>query len=365
MPTLNDVASRCGVSTATVSAVVNGADWVSRPTRERVEAAIEEVGYRPNRIARSLKTGRGYGVGVIVHDLTNPFFTEIVRSLSHTLRKLGRTLVLCDSDRQFEVGARNLEMLLEKQIDGLVLINDAVSEDDLHTHLRELSFELPVVAVDRTYDRPGGVHHLLVDSEEGAFQATAHLIAQGRRRVALISGPLGSTDGNADPPPTGYGRQARYEGYRRALDEADLPFDPALVAEGNLRYDGGRRACQQLLALPGGPPDAIFAVNDLMALGALQAAQDAGLSVPDDLAIVGFDDIPPAARASPALTTIAMPKRALGHAAAELLHERIERAQDGHADDDEPVRRLFSAHLVARGSSQQHPAPVDGEATVA
>src|SRR6185503_16038158 len=159
--TLRDVAHRCRVSTATVSAVVNGAPWVSTATRTRVQTAVDEMGYRPNHFARGLKTQRGYAVGVVVSDLTNPFFTEIVRSLSHALREDGWALFLCDSDHRFDLGDTHLRMLHDNHIVGLVLIGDSVREETLRRYVRRKA-HVPIVAIERDYELEG-VNCLLVD----------------------------------------------------------------------------------------------------------------------------------------------------------------------------------------------------------
>lgn len=338
MATMKDVASRSGVSVATVSAVIHDADWVSESTRTRVQRAIEATNYRPNHIARSLKTRRGYAIGAIVSDLTNPFFTEVVRSLSHALRQHDRSLFLCDSDHQFELGAVNLRMMQGRQIDGLVLIGDTVRPDLLSTFLDEIP-EVPVIAIERAYDL-AGVSCLLVDSEEGGYRATRHLIDCGAERVAMINGPeegAGSTT---------YGREKRYEGYRRALHDAGLTYDEDRVEQGTFRYESGRSAMQRLLSRPS-PPDAVFAANDMMALGALEAARSADLDLPDDIMLVGYDDIPLAGLTSPGLTTMAMPKQTLGVTAARLLNEQIETGRPKATS-----RHMFDASLVVRGSTR-------------
>jgi len=334
--TLRDVATRCGVSTATVSAVVNGAEWVSEETRARVQRAVEEMGYRPNQFARSLRTQQGYAVGVIVSDLTNPFFTEVVRSLSHALREDGRAIFLCDSDHRFEVGETNLRMLFDGHIAGLVLIGDSVREETLRRYLRR-GPSLPTVAIEREYGLDD-VSCLLVDSERGAFDATWHLLGQGYQRIGMIGGP------EQGPGSTTYARTLRLQGYRRALEEAGVRYDPALVAEGNFRYAGGEEAMRRLLA-GRERPDAVFAANDMMALGAMSVIRNAGLRVPADVAIVGFDDIPIAALSSPALTTVGMPKTELGRSAATLLMQQLDGARPA------APRRVLDAELVVRQSS--------------
>jgi LacI family transcriptional regulator len=335
--TLHDLAKHCSVSTATVSAVVNGAEWVSEKTRLRVRRAIDEMGYHPNQLARGLKRREGHAVGVIVSDLTNPFFTQIVRSLSHVVRASGRTLALCDSDHRSDFGESNLRSLLEAQVIGLVMIGDSVPERALRAFVQARP-RVPVIAIEREY-RIAQVSTLLVDSEDGAFTATRHLVGCGCQRIAMITGP--STGAGSAT----YGRAKRYEGYRRALDESGLAFDQQLVVEGSFRYESGHDAMRRLLALKR-PPDAVFAANDMMALGAMSAAREAGLAIPDDLALVGFDNVPMAALITPGLTTMAMPMIELGDSAAKLLEARIQ-ATGGPTR----VRQMFSAELVARAST--------------
>ncbi len=337
MPTIKDVARQCGVSIATVSAVINNAEWVPSDTRERVRDAIKKLNYRPNRLAQGLKTRKSYTVGVIVSDVTNPFYTDIVRHLSHELRENDRNLVLCDSDHRFDLGEQNYRMLLEKQVDAIVLIGDSVRQSTVAEFVAQ-SPNVPVVAIERDY-RIDSVSKLLVDSEKGAFEATMHLIRQGFTRIGMISGPL------TGPGSKSYGRLHQYSGYRRALQQGGVDFDGFLVVEGDFRFSGGQTAMHQLLELPD-PPDAVFAANDMMALGAMDAARRLGRSVPGEVAIVGYDDIPIAGHTSPPLTTMAIPKQELGRSAAQLLLEHL-----NLPTKLPPVRRIFSAKLIVRSSS--------------
>jgi LacI family transcriptional regulator len=286
---------------------------------------------------RAVSSGEGHAVGVIVSDLTNPFFTQIVRSLSHSLLASGRALSLCDSDHRHDLGEANLRTLLESQIVGLVLIGDSVPESTLRLFIHRRSL-LPVIAIEREYHIPQ-VSSLLVDSEQGAFTATTHLIDQGRRRIAMIAGPSSGASSAT------YGRVQREQGYRRALAESGREVDARLIVEGTWRYPSGQDAMRQLLALDD-PPDAVFAANDMMALGAMSVVRDAGLSVPDDVALVGFDNVPMTALTTPALTTMAMPMTQLGAAAARLLDVQLRLGPD-HT----PVRETFSAELVMRSST--------------
>jgi DNA-binding LacI/PurR family transcriptional regulator len=335
--TLHDLAKRCNVSTATVSAVVNGAEWVSEGTRRRVQKAIDAMGYHPNQLARGLKRREGHAVGVVVSDLTNPFFTQIVRSVSHSLRESGRTLTLCDSDHRHDLGEANLRMLLEGQIVGLVIIGDSVPETALRAFVKARP-GVHVIAIERDYHIPP-VSTLLVDSEQAAFTATLHLADRGCERIAMIAGPTTGA-GSAT-----YGRAQRLDGYRRALASLGRGADPSLVVEGNFRYQSGCDAMTALLALDQ-PPDAVFAANDMMALGAMSVVRENGLRVPDDVALVGFDNVPMTELTTPGLTTMAMPMSELGDAAARLLDANIRLGANHFA-----VRETFSAQLVARAST--------------
>lgn len=336
-PTLHDIARRCEVSTATVSAVVNGAAWVSDTTRARVQGAVTDMGYHPNQYARGLKRRQGRSIGVIVSDLTNPFFTQVVRSLSHALHLAGRPLTLCDSDHQHALGEANLRMLVEGQIAGLVVIGDSVPEETLGEFVRQRA-GVPVIAIERDYALDG-VSCLLVDSEQGAFSATRHLMDQGYERIAMITGP-GTGAGSST-----YGRAQRFDGYHRALGRDGVEADSSLVVEGNFRYEGGVAAMRTLLLLHP-RPDAVFAANDMMALGAMAAIREAGLTVGRDIALVGFDNVPMSALIEPPLTTMAMPMSELGDAAAQLLEVQL-----GRGGRHDAVRQTFSADLVIRHSS--------------
>lgn len=335
-PTIRDVAAHCGLSIATVSAVVNEAGWVPNETCKRVQDSILALGYRPNRLARGLKTSQSYAVGVIVSDVTNPFFTDIVRSLGHVLREHDRNLVLCESDHVLDIGEKNFRMLLEKRVDAIVLIGDSVSEEVV----RQFRHEVPIVAIERDYQLDG-ISKVLVDSEQGGYAATRHLVEQGCQQIGMISGP--STGAGSDT----YGRLQSFLGYVRALKDSGKEVVRELVAEGNFRIDGGLTAMNALLSLSE-PPDGVFAANDLMALGAIQAIKESGRSVPQDVAIVGYDDIPMAEHASVPLSTLSIPRRELGGAAADLLMNRL--VTNIHS---EPVREIFSCQLVVRASSRR------------
>src|SRR5258708_13423427 len=227
--TLHDLAKHCQVSTARVGAGGRGGDWVWGATGRRVQWGIEELGYHPNQLARGLKRQEGHAVGVVVSDLTNPFFTSIVRSLSHSLRDAGRTLSLCDSDHRHDLGEANLRMLLEGQIVGLVIIGDSVPEKALRAFVKRRA-NVPVIVIERDYQIQQ-VSCLLVDSEQGGYAATCHLAERGRRRIAMIAGPT------TRPGTPTYRPATPLDGYRRALQDLRLAFHERPAVEGDFPYD--------------------------------------------------------------------------------------------------------------------------------
>jgi LacI family transcriptional regulator len=337
-PTIRDVAADCGLSIATVSAVVNNAGWVPDHTRVRVQRSIINLGYRPNRLARSLKTSLSDTVGVIVSDVTNPYFTDIVRSLGHALRENERNLLLSESEHEFDLGEWNFRMLVEKQVDAIVIVGDSVHEDVLESFLPTL--DIPIVAIGRDYklDR---VSQILVDSEQGAYDVTRHLLEEGYEQIAMISGPFEGSGSRS------YGPLRRRLGYERALTEAGQAVRPELIVEGNYRISGGRSATEVLLSLDH-PPDAIFASNDLMAIGAMDAIFNHRLSVPEDVGLVGSDDIPMAEFARVPLTTLASPRATSGKTAARLVLEGI-----GNGKGEIASRHVLPCELVVRKSSRR------------
>ena len=329
MVTIRDVAARAGVSSTTVSHVINKTRPVSDILRTRVEAAMAELGFQPNALARSLRRKRTHTLGMIVPDSANPFFAEVGRGIEDTSFASGYSIILCNSDGDRNRELLYLDLLVQKQVDGVLLVPTG-NHAELAAHLRTRN--IPVVVIDRDVsDAP--IDRAYIDNVAGGCVATRHLLDLGHRRIGYIGGPP-----HLSPVP---GRGA---GYLRALEEAGIPIDDRLIVAGSFQDVGGYEGTQSLLALPD-RPTAIFAGNDLMAIGALAAARDANIAVPAELSIVGFDDIHLAGYINPPLTTIAQPKYELGVIAAELLLARL-------SDPDlPPQRRLLQAHLVVRHST--------------
>ena len=328
MPTIQEVADKAGVSPTTVSHVINKSRFVADETRQRVEAAMAELHYRPNALARSLRRGQTHTLGLILPDSSNPFFAEIAHSIEAAAFEQGYSVILCNTEDDLDKEDLYVDVLSKKQVDGMIFVAAGNQTGSLRALLRH---KLPVVIVDR--DLPEiEVDAVLTDNRQGGCLATQHLIALGHQRISCIAGPSHLTPS-----------AQRVIGYREALIEAGLPADDDLIKRGDFHPESGYRAARLLLDRPNAPT-AIFACNDLMALGALRAASESGRQVPADLAIVGFDDIELASFTSPPLTTIAQPKGDLGRLAVQWLLDHI-------ADKSRPARReLLPTRLIVRGT---------------
>jgi LacI family transcriptional regulator len=329
LATMRHVAECAGVSVTTVSHVINHTRPVSEELREKVLAAMDELGYQPNRLARSLRRGETHTIGMIVPDNVNPFFAEIARGIEDAGSGEGYSVILCNSDGNLEKELFYHNVLTAKQVDGILFVAVGASTEVIRSLQKR---RMPLVVIDR--DVPDvAVDSVLIDNAEGGRQATRHLLDLGHRRIGCITGP-------SDLTPSA----ARVTGYRQALHEAGIAADEALVVRGDFMYESGHRAAHRLLAMDD-PPTALFACNDLMAIGAISAAVSAGWQVPADLSVVGFDDVRLASFANPPLTTIAQPKYEIGVLAVTML---LERMQDY---DMPPRRRQLDTHLVVRRST--------------
>ncbi len=314
MTTIYDVAARAGVSAATVSRVLNGRGTVSPDLAERVTAAVQELSYRPNGVARNLRRRATTVWGLIISDIGNPFFTAIVRGVEDAAHEAGFSLVLCNSDDMLDKEQRYIQIALAEQMAGVIITPASEAESDL-TPLLERG--IPVVAVDRRLGRHD-VDTVVGDNLRGARLATEHLLASGCRRIACITGPTQTTTA-----------QERLEGYRQAVTAAGLKVDEDLIMVENFKEDGGYDGAERLLSLED-RPDGLFVANNLMTVGALEALVDAGVQVPRDLLLVGFDDIPWARLTRPRLTTVHQPTYEMGREAGLLLAARLT-SDPGHA----------------------------------
>ena len=335
--TIRDVAVRAGVSHQTVSRVVNGDDRVSPATRERVLEAIRELDYVPNAIARSLSSNRTHTLGVVTADVSDYAFGQMVAGAEAEARRRGFYLVVGSvadtTDATDELAY--LRLLLERRVEGLILAWPTLGPG-AGSALAATAARVPLVLVAATTDLPG-IQTVDIDNRRGGREAVAHLTEQGHRGVATITGPL---DWGA--------AQARLDGYRDALGEAGISESPSLVQTSpDWGPESGRVAAARLL--DGRVPfSALFAQSDLLAVGAIAEFRSRGLRVPEDVSVVGFDDIPVASFLEPPLTTMRQPIRELGELAVRLIIEAIGRR--GSEPDERNRRHLLPARLADRGS---------------
>lgn len=308
MASIKDVALKARVSTTTVSHVVNRTRFVSDPVRHEVEAAIRELNYVPSAVARSLKSNSTKTIGMLIPNCSNPYFAEIVRSVEDHCFGAGYTLILCNTDDEPHRQSAYLQALTEKRIDGMIIISTGEGKD-FQRMLHGLP--IPMVLLDREIDE---VNCDLVETAhlQGGLMATEHLIGLGHRRIACLAGPA-NLNSSAQ----------RIEGWRSALAKAGLAASSELLWHSDFTSQGGFNTMQAILASPLAPT-AVFVCNDLMSIGALSAAHQAGIQIPQQMSLIGFDDIELAQFASPALTTIAQPKQRIGIAAVDMLLERIQ-----------------------------------------
>jgi LacI family transcriptional regulator len=306
-PSIYDVARESRVSVFTVSAVVNNKAHVGKRLRERVEAAILKLNYRPNLLARSLAKQKTHTIGMIVPDIANPFFPMVVRGAEDAAQKMGYNLLLCNSDDSQEKEESALELLLSKRVDG-ILLTKAVGDLSPSLSQRIDEMKVPIVLVMRTYPKISK-DAIVTDDYQGAYDAVSHLARAGRKRIGLVGGPLKVSNG-----------KARAQGFHDALKANGLKYDPALVIEGDYRMESGYRGGNLLLSHR---PDGVYVANYLMTVGFLKAAEEMGLRCPEDFGLVSFDDYPWLGIFQPKLTTVELPKYQLGMEAAELLLSRI------------------------------------------
>ncbi len=308
--TIKDVAAHAGVSVATVSAVINSNKYVSPDLIQRVHESITVLSYERNSLAQGLKKQTSHTIGLIISDITNPFFTSVARGVEDVANARGYSLILGNTDEDLKKEMSYRRLLESKRADGLIVAVTARS----HEYLRSWSAQrLPLVSIDRLPSELG-IDAVLIDNMAGARQAVEHLITLGHERIGIVTGLPGITT-----------TQERLTGYEQALAAHGIPLDPTLIAEGNSRIDGGECGALQLLTQEAARPTALFVTNGLMVIGALQAINLVGLRCPQDIALVGFDDFEWAAVMHPRLTTVRQPTYEIGQKAAQLLFERLEK----------------------------------------
>ncbi|CDG96346.1 transcriptional repressor for ribose metabolism (GalR/LacI family) [Xenorhabdus bovienii str. puntauvense] len=329
MATMKDVARLAGVSTSTVSYVINDNRYVSERVKKKVNTAIDELNYAPSALARSLKIKQTKTIGMLVTTSNNPFYAEIVRGVERNCYERGYSLILCNTEGDVTRLIRSMETLLQKRVDGLLIMcsENAVLPNDFL-----LRYPLiPMVTMDWS---PFYVSSDVIKDNSllGGELATSYLISQGFRKIACIAGPQDKTPA-----------RQRLAGYRKAMKDAQLEIPEGYEIHSDFEFAGGLSSMEQLLQLSK-PPEAVFAGNDAMAIGAYQALHRAGLSVPDDISVIGYDDISMAPYMIPPLTTIHQPKDELGKLAIDTLLYRM-----GNPGS-EPKQLILKPKLIERNS---------------
>jgi LacI family transcriptional regulator len=331
--TIYEVAREAGVSTATVSRVINSHRHVRAATRARVEEAMTRLGYVANRQARGLAGGRSRVIGLLVYELGQSYFNELIRGIDAATAAIGYDLMLYTTHARREKEAQHAAELASGPVDGLIFVL-AIDIDNYVDRLRRQG--VPFVLLDHDRDIPGSTT-VTAANRVGARDAVRHLIELGHRRIGLITGTPGTSSA-----------QERLSGYRDALREHDLPFDPELVAKGDFLEGAAMVATQHLLGRAD-RPTALFTSADTAAFGAIKAARAAGLSVPRDLSIVGFDDIPEASLVMPPLTTVRQPLQEMGATAVRRLRRLMDEP------DTTPRRTELATQLIVRESTAPPP----------
>jgi len=337
MANIKDVAEKAGVSITTVSHVINETRYVSDDLKTRVQSAMEALNYRPNTLARSLRSGRSRTIGLVIPDISNLFFAEISRKIEDKGFEFGYSVILCNTDDDLEKEKRYIDVLLEKQVDGIIFISAGEAKENI---LKQMEMDIPIVVADR--DIPSLTSDVvLIDNHEGGFKATNYLITLNHKRIACITGPSLVTPS-----------ALRVEGYKHALKDAGIPINESLICQGDFRYESGENCMRNLLNNPE-PPTAVFVCNDMMALGAFRAIHECGMKIPENISVVGFDNIPLSQTAYPALTTMAQPIVEMANISVDLLVERIQFKQKlkrNHEIELDFKRLVLKAYLVERES---------------
>ena len=339
---IKDIARAADVSHSTVSRALSDSPLVNAETKARIQQLAQEMGYSPDAQARSLVMGRTYTIGLVVTTITDPFFGQVVEAIENTALDHGYSVILATSRSEPDREIAAVEMMHSKRVDGVIVASSRVGAL-YQDHLEQLG--VPIVLLNSHSMQSGPyTFSISVDDRHGACQATEHLARLGHRRIAYVTGPADHSN-NIE----------RLAGYQQALAEAGIDPDPSLIVGGTGRTGGGERALPRLMALDE-PPSAVFCYNDMTAIGLMRGARRAGLSIPGELAVVGFDDIPFASFVNPSLTTIAQPKAEMGRQAMQMVLALV---PDQDPKDSVVSNITLRGRLIVRESSgpRQVPTP--------
>ncbi len=335
--TIKDIARLSGKSYATVSRALNEKYGVNEKTREIIRQAAKELGYQPNIVARNLVKNRTNTIGLIIPDVTNPFFADIVYSVEEYATKYKYSLVITNTNWRQEVEKERLDLLVQSRVDGIII--KTASDENISLYKR--NYNLPIVVLTSQPDcekseQEGNFTYIDYDDETGGFIATEHLIEMGYKKIAYIGGKTHA-----------YSNIGRLKGFKKALKKYDINYYPEYILEGSFYFESGRENADKLFKLKN-PPDAVVCANDIVALGVTQSAIEAGLDIPNDLGVVGYDDITFSSLHQIQLTTVAQPRFHMGTLAAQTLLEKIE-----SNSDEIPNQIILEPYLIKRNSTSK------------
>jgi LacI family transcriptional regulator len=330
-PTIEDVARLANVSIATVSRVINNQGGVRKATEERIVSAIEELGYIRSAVARSMKRKETNTIGIIVPDITNPFFPHVVAGIEQKAREKGYYTILSSTNESQKVEEEIVKIFLERGVDGVII----TTANETGDHIKRLQDQgIPIVAVDRAI-KNFEVDTVLVDNINGSYQAVRQLILQGHEKIAIICGPQNTTPGHE-----------RYLGYKKALEEYNIPLDPNLVFQGDFRETSGYKGALHLFYSEN-RPTAIFSSNNQMTIGCVKALNELDWKLGEEVSFIGFDDVEIATFIKPKLSVVSRPMTTIGEIAFQLVYDRI------HNKESLPKRELLlTPELIIRESCQ-------------
>ena len=327
-PTMIEVAKLAKVSISTVSHVINKTRFVNNSTRQKVLKAIDEIGYHPNIIARSLRRKRTNTVGLVISNIANPFFPEVVRGIEKQLIRKGYSIILTNTDDDIEKEKELVTILYGKRVDGFIIVPAGGESKHIESLIQ---LKIPIVLLDRQINKLK-LDAVLVDNEGGAEKLTEHLISLGHKRIAIISFPSISTG------------KERLEGYLKALKKHSLSVDKGLIKRGGFKPEDGYSLTLELLSLSS-PPTAILACNNIVGLGAMNALQERKVQIPDEMGLVIFDDLPWFRHLNPSFTVVAQPTSKMGEMAAKFLLEQMRRGRK------RPKKVILEVELRVRQSA--------------
>ncbi|UCZ52808.1 LacI family transcriptional regulator [Bacillus shivajii] len=325
--TIYQVAEKANVSIATVSKVINNTGRIGEDTKKRVLKAMEELNYYPSLVASALTGKKTDTIGLLLPDISNPFFAEIARHIEDRAHELGLSVIMCSTDYNKDKESKYIQLLLRKQVDGFILSSGFRNKDLLN---RLVEDEIPLAMIAH-YNPSISVHGVSIDDYKGGYLATSHLLSLGHKNIGLIGENVRSSN-------------LRIYGYRDAFQDYDLSVDEGNILLTDASVSNGRKCAEQLLT-SNDKPSAIFAVNDLLAIGAFQVAQEKGLSIPSDLSIISFDNTILSRTTVPPLTTVAQPIEEMGKKIVDLLLEEIQHPKNKNE------QLLYSPELIIRGST--------------